>query len=494
MNQEESKRLLERLLASESIGSAPVCSKLLRFLFEANGENPDDPPTQYTLADHLYGSLEESDLARARRIAGELRKRLALYYAGEGADDEIRVELPRGRYQLRYVKAAIADRTDGAKSLASDGDGREPPAATDDAGGEAGASASPASPTIVRGGLALVLLLLLVALLLAYPHHLGLWGRGEPCGVQAVQSSLQVLDCEGRPTASHSFPYELKGYPPSRAAKLVDIEDLDGDGVDDLIVGTAATEQRGKGQIHILDGATREWIAHVPLRHTPEGAPIPYAREFVPFLIRVLHDEQGNPHSILASALSATDSLGYYLHLGLDGSQLGVLWTYGHPRDFLQEVDLDQDGDLEILVGVRHDDPDHLGTALMVLDRHAIDGYVPHPAKNDYFPPQAEAGGYLAYVLFPHSELTRPGEKNYIKFARLMKDEDLLQVMVMESAAQPTHAEIIYWLNRDLELQRIQLSDNYIRECAKRGCRPPEVQKRELSKGIRLFHAAGSSK
>jgi hypothetical protein len=56
-------------------------------------------------------SYEPSDDATVRVKAGEVRKRLGLYYAGQGATDPVRIELPAGTYipEFRWINVAPAD-------------------------------------------------------------------------------------------------------------------------------------------------------------------------------------------------------------------------------------------------------------------------------------------------------------------------------------------------------------------------------------------------
>lgn len=85
-------------------GSESLC-KLLRYLAEHTLQNPGAPIKEYQIATEVFGRPSDFDphVDSAIRVqAGRLRVKLAEYYASEGANDPIWVELPKGSYSLLF--------------------------------------------------------------------------------------------------------------------------------------------------------------------------------------------------------------------------------------------------------------------------------------------------------------------------------------------------------------------------------------------------------
>jgi hypothetical protein len=96
---------IEKLLASHSLhGSESLC-KLLRYLANHSLEHPGTSPKEYQIATEVFGRQQDFDPhidSMVRVQAGRLRTKLSEYYAGEGAEDPILVEIPKGNYALTF--------------------------------------------------------------------------------------------------------------------------------------------------------------------------------------------------------------------------------------------------------------------------------------------------------------------------------------------------------------------------------------------------------
>ena|SRR5438132_1378740 len=96
---------IEKLLSSHALhGSESLC-KLLRYLAAQSLEHPGASPKEYQIATEVFGRQQDFDPhvdSTVRVQAGRLRTKLAEYYASEGADDQIIVELPKGTYALTF--------------------------------------------------------------------------------------------------------------------------------------------------------------------------------------------------------------------------------------------------------------------------------------------------------------------------------------------------------------------------------------------------------
>jgi len=96
---------IEKLLSSHALhGSESLC-KLLRYLVDHALDHPGAAPKEYQIATEVFGRPSNFDPhvdSTVRVQAGRLRGKLAEYYASEGVDDQILVDLPRGTYALMF--------------------------------------------------------------------------------------------------------------------------------------------------------------------------------------------------------------------------------------------------------------------------------------------------------------------------------------------------------------------------------------------------------
>jgi adenylate cyclase len=105
---------LERVLASRCFEQAARSSGFLRFVVEQTLAGQGDRLKGYTIAVEVFGRPADFDAQTdplVRVEAGRLRRRLIEYYADEGRDDPVRLELPRGSYSVvaSYKTAKPAD-------------------------------------------------------------------------------------------------------------------------------------------------------------------------------------------------------------------------------------------------------------------------------------------------------------------------------------------------------------------------------------------------
>src|SRR5216684_4753295 len=96
---------IEKLLSSHCLhGSESLC-KLLRYLANQSLDHPGTSPKEYQIATEVFGRPKDFDPhldSMVRVQAGRLRSKLAEYYASEGAEDPILVEMPKGNYALGF--------------------------------------------------------------------------------------------------------------------------------------------------------------------------------------------------------------------------------------------------------------------------------------------------------------------------------------------------------------------------------------------------------
>jgi hypothetical protein len=100
-------RQVEKLAGSHVLHGSEALCKLLRYLAHHALEHPGASLKEYQIATEEFGRPQDFDPtvdSMVRVQAGRLRAKLAEYYAGEGSDDPVRIELPKGTYTLVFHK------------------------------------------------------------------------------------------------------------------------------------------------------------------------------------------------------------------------------------------------------------------------------------------------------------------------------------------------------------------------------------------------------
>jgi hypothetical protein len=92
---------LERVLLSHEFRASKRSQDFLRYVVDHTIDGDTEQLKERTIGMEVFGrpaSYDPSEDATVRVKAGEVRKRLGLYYAGEGARSRVRIELPSGTY------------------------------------------------------------------------------------------------------------------------------------------------------------------------------------------------------------------------------------------------------------------------------------------------------------------------------------------------------------------------------------------------------------
>jgi hypothetical protein len=92
---------LNRVLASHEFRASRRSQDFLRYVIEHKLAGQAEFVKERTIGIDVFGrstTYEPSDDATVRVRAGDVRKRLGLYYAEEGANNPVRIELPAGTY------------------------------------------------------------------------------------------------------------------------------------------------------------------------------------------------------------------------------------------------------------------------------------------------------------------------------------------------------------------------------------------------------------
>src|ERR1700730_10453271 len=105
------REALTRVLASTEFRTSKRSQEFLRYVVEHTLNGQSDLLKERTIGIEVFGrstDYEPGEDATVRVKAGEVRKRLGLYYAEQGAHDPVRIELHSGTYipEFRLVEVS----------------------------------------------------------------------------------------------------------------------------------------------------------------------------------------------------------------------------------------------------------------------------------------------------------------------------------------------------------------------------------------------------
>jgi hypothetical protein len=103
---------VERVLQSETFRNSPSSRRLLKYLADHSTDNGAAQLKEYTIGVDAFGKPDGYDPRQDSTVRiqiGRVRQRLAEYYAAEGRDDALVIDLPRGRFRLSLEPRATVD-------------------------------------------------------------------------------------------------------------------------------------------------------------------------------------------------------------------------------------------------------------------------------------------------------------------------------------------------------------------------------------------------
>jgi len=101
VSEEQVREELSRILACHEFRASKRSQDFLRYVVENTLQGHGDMLKERTIGIEVFGrptSYDPSDDATVRVKAGEVRKRLGLYYSDQGSRNPLRIELPSGTY------------------------------------------------------------------------------------------------------------------------------------------------------------------------------------------------------------------------------------------------------------------------------------------------------------------------------------------------------------------------------------------------------------
>src|SRR5579872_3328914 len=109
-SEERIREELGRVLASHEFRTSKRSQEFLKYVVENTLNGHADMLKERTIGIEVFGrstSYDPSDDATVRVKAGEVRKRLGLYYSTEGAHNPLRIEMPSGTYVPEFHLLAV---------------------------------------------------------------------------------------------------------------------------------------------------------------------------------------------------------------------------------------------------------------------------------------------------------------------------------------------------------------------------------------------------
>ena len=111
LSAESVREALARVLASTEFRTSKRSQEFLRYVVEHTLSGQSDHLKERTIGIEVFGrstDYEPGEDATVRVKAGEVRKRLGLYYAEQGVHDAVRIDLPLGTYVPEFRTVDVA--------------------------------------------------------------------------------------------------------------------------------------------------------------------------------------------------------------------------------------------------------------------------------------------------------------------------------------------------------------------------------------------------
>jgi hypothetical protein len=101
----EVRKAVDRIVSSAEFRTSKRCQEFLRFVVEQSLDGRQPRVKERTIGIAVFGrdpGYDTHDDAIVRVKANEIRKKLALYYGGEGAGEALRIDIPAGSYIAEF--------------------------------------------------------------------------------------------------------------------------------------------------------------------------------------------------------------------------------------------------------------------------------------------------------------------------------------------------------------------------------------------------------
>jgi hypothetical protein len=375
---------IDRILSSQSFASKSQLRKLLEVL----QQNMD---AQSTLKpDRIIRELwpDETKTKGSADVAAEmnrLRRALESYYNGEGSSDPITICLPNrsapapdGTQEKRWIVAKPRGEIEDLPPLPS---------------------AKPRRVVMIAAAIAALCIA-------AYISVRMLAGHDHPQSARLDGSLLTIMNAEGKPLWSKSFPegFSPDWYYQQSIATRIWFEDLDGDGhtsVLFLYLPAVSPLSHSTTLICYSDRGKEKW-RWTPGREVPEleGTPATFRTMALGFLKAT----QNRPPRIVVASMHDPWWPSQIAILDSNGKMVSEYWHSGH-LDYIALADLDGDGRQEIIAtGISNG---YHQATLVVLDPDRVFGASTEAARPELQLHGMGTAQERLRLLFPRSDLNK---------------------------------------------------------------------------------------
>ena len=472
------KEALEEVLSSETFRRTERLSEILSYIVKRYLDAGAESLNQKTIGADIFGIEYDAraDYHLVRRSVNELRKKLALYYAGEGRNSSIRIWIPTGAYVPMFEETGFETVTDRAESglsktrlhtLLSVMDRRW--------------------KIVSSVSIACIMVIALILVLYSVGPTGGRDGDRVPASIRRDGNFFEVLNEKGERLWT--------GVLPGPIVRTNLIEDINGDGEKEVLVSDSTQEEGPEGGTLFCYSETGTRLWELPLA-PPDQVPFRDLTRPGPFtLVNILSEDiDGDGRlELYFQAQHIHDFPTRLIRISAEGE---ILDSYWHPGNLLvlRSIDINEDGDKELLLGGCHDGYGQKAV-LALLDPFEINGRAPAQIGTAQHAVGIPLAKHFLYILFTRCEMAEPYPEQAPMVERVVHNRFGLKVWTREPhAPQWDLGGVVYFFDSFMNLTRATLASttmwsvcrDYRREHKLPEPDPAEIEE-ELASGVEIW-------
>ena len=446
-NSEELDEHIEAILSSSIFEAKPHLAKVFRFLWEKTRQG--SVLTSKDLSEGIYGKQGYETAARVS--VSSLRKQLSIFYETEGKKSDLRAEIPKGGYVIRFrkVEAKVIDKV-----------------------------RSRHRGYLILGAAAVIIIAVFTFVLTKIDRN--------PVAFEIREGMLAVLNGGGQILWKYGdFEYSPDPEEAARGFRS-DLVDIDGDNLNEIIFAPYYPGVPGKSnRLYLFDhDGTPLWEGGKKI-----GREMRYGSEPEPDFydinhVKVVQMREG-AKTVLVTAGNHPGDAYVVAHLNFEGELLGEFWNMGHLSAEPLCIDLEGDGQREILL--RGTNYEYNEAVLVVLGGPRFHGKSPQTPGSPFDAIECGECPARYYIRFGRSCLNADSpSRTYVE--HFTEEEDYLLISVGEKE----HCSIFYYFDKGFHLKKVRFGDMFVlkhKEMVGRGevSLSPEECAAALRKGIKYW-------
>lgn len=298
----------------------------------------------------------------------------------------------------------------------------------------------------------IIILVVILSIHLFFPFNFD----KNPVDLKIGGNKIEVYNTAGKILWDYDFGYVLD-IPLSGSAGYSDLplysfEDINNDGVNELIIGPQAKDRSISGSVQVFS-STGELIWKYNQHPIMTFGDEVFNDIFSVTCVRI-HTFNGEKR-IFVSFAKYIWYPSRLVAFDIKGNILGEYWNSGTAH-VLQFIDIDDDGTDEIFLGGCNND---YNTAFMaILEHDRISGHSPQ-INDAYIPKGIPKGTEKYYIKFPDPRnVLLDARRGAIQNIELLDNKLLIREMI---GTEDQH-RVFYTLNKNLEINSVTVNDAYI--------------------------------